>query len=115
MRNKPLEYEKSWKITFEIEILNWVKLGTTKKCAIKSSSSPSESELRDKSLKYKKSNKLLFETSVWVKKTYKYFFFQNMRARNTGGKFFFWVQIKCVETKISMLVRVRNWKQVSGT
>ena len=60
---------------------------TNKRCAKDIAFSSLESQLKIKSLKYKKNDKLLFEISIWIKNG-KLKFFQRTCVHATGNNFF---------------------------
>ena len=86
---------------------------TTKRCAKQSTLCWSTSNLKNKSLEYKKSEKLTFEVSILVKKLNN-FFFQKMHAHAIGDDFLFWlVPKKMCEGYFFKFVRIRFGKLVS--
>ena len=84
---------------------------TIKRCAKESSSSRSESELKSKSLKYEKSEKLTFEIWNWFK-IFKLIFLNCVLASMEG--IFLLVQAKDAWRRVLLVVQNRIKKKVSG-
>ena len=84
-------------------------VGTIKRCARKSSLSCSESDLKNKFLKYKKCEKLTFEVSIWPKKL-KFKFLKKIMLGPYVVNFFL-ILSKDAQRRVLQVGQNQNWKK----
>ena len=87
-------------------------LDTRKSSTTERYSSWSESQMRNKSLMYEKSQNVKLEISIWLKKWQNRFFFQKLRVCAKAGDLFSWHIHKVHRGEFFKLFRIRFEKQV---